>query len=81
MPIHEKFDSDVFVISTHISRWKARKNERKWQELLSKDLNTFLAGMPLTSDGRPIPPWATGVKVVRSGRHLWSVVATKNIGH
>lgn len=64
------------VVSVHVFRRVARREERHLQALLD-DRN---AGPGRVSELEVVPSWARGVRVEKAGPFQWTVVATERPG-
>jgi hypothetical protein len=69
------------ILSVHVFRRNARKEERRLQEWL--DRNRFSSDAQLATQMRDhgYPSWMHGVRVEKAGRFSFAVVATDTRGH
>jgi hypothetical protein len=67
------------VLSVHMLRSRARREERLWQAQLEQAEEMGKLEEELREAG--LPSWMQGVKVLKAGRFQWIVVGTPNAGH
>ena len=82
--IHERDINPIHSI--HFSREKARKEERRVQEMIDKSVEAGASSFSdidafADIDAQGIPRWARGVKVVNAGQVQHAVIYTVNRGH